>query len=551
MMGMTNSKDFIFLPEESETAQVFRSIDWDHHELGPVSLWPQSLKISLQIIFHSRHPMFIWWGENLIQFYNDAYRPSFGNGKHPKAMGQPGEDCWPEIWPLIFPQIENVMKFGKPSWNENQLVPIFRNGVIEEVYWTYGFSPIYDEENKIKGVLVVCNETTKHVMAANKLLENEQKLKEARLELHNFIMQAPIGICILQGPEHVYSLINPKFMSLLFAGRRLSDFLNKTVKEALPELKNQGFYEILDEVYRTGKAFIGSKLRASMVQANGQEKELFINFTYQAKKNKKGRIDGILVVVYEVTDQVNEQKEIESLADNLRLAIIARDNFLGIASHELNTPLTSIKLQTQLNQKLLKKNGYGVFNEEKLSKFLDNTLTQTNRLTRLVNDMLDVSKINTGKIAITKSKTNLSTLVEESLERLGPQLEAVKCTLTKEIQENIYLSIDAMRIDQVICNIIINASKYAPRTAVHVKVWTEKGMAKVSIRDEGHGVALENHHRIFGRFERATSANEVSGMGLGLFISKQIILDHEGILSIESELGKGAAFTFELPLVEN
>lgn len=160
------------------TGDLFRAIDWAQHPMGGFEEWPVALKTSLQILFHSQHPMFIWWGEHLYQFYNDAYLPSFGVGKHPLAMGQRGEECWPETWSIIKPQIDLVMTEGGSTWNENQLVPIFRNGKLDEVYWTYGYSPIYDEDGSIGGTLVVCTETTLQIRA-QKALENERRAAEA------------------------------------------------------------------------------------------------------------------------------------------------------------------------------------------------------------------------------------------------------------------------------------------------------------------------------------------------------------------------------------
>jgi len=154
----------LFLQGGGETGELIRSIDWSRTILGPVTDWPLILKSTVGTLLHSRHPMFLWWGPELIQFYNDAYLPSFGVGKHPAAMGQPGRECWPEIWSIIYPQIEKVMHQGQASWNENHLVPIFRNGRIEEVYWTYGYSPILDERGAVCGTLVVCNETTIRVI---------------------------------------------------------------------------------------------------------------------------------------------------------------------------------------------------------------------------------------------------------------------------------------------------------------------------------------------------------------------------------------------------
>lgn len=146
-----------------------RSLDWSRTPVGPVGSWPASLKTTVGTILHSRHPMFLWWGPELIQFYNDAYLPSFGRGKHPTAMGQRGTDCWQEIWPIIWPQIDAVMHHGTASWNEDHLVPIFRNGRLEEVYWTYGYSPVFDDDGTIGGTLVVCTETTSRVLAERRL----------------------------------------------------------------------------------------------------------------------------------------------------------------------------------------------------------------------------------------------------------------------------------------------------------------------------------------------------------------------------------------------
>ena len=119
---------------EGVTAELIRELDWSKTAIGPASQWSRSLTSLVATMLHSRHPMFLWWGPELVQFYNDAYLPSFGGGKHPSAMGQRGRECWPEIWSIIAPQIEDVMLRAKASWNEDALVPIQRNGRIEEVY---------------------------------------------------------------------------------------------------------------------------------------------------------------------------------------------------------------------------------------------------------------------------------------------------------------------------------------------------------------------------------------------------------------------------------
>ncbi|MET0410033.1 MAG: ATP-binding protein [Polyangiaceae bacterium] len=158
-----------FLSGEGPSRAALFARDWAKTALGPPSTWPLSLKTTLGILFGSRHPMFLWWGPELIQFYNDAYMPSFGSGRHPGAMGQRGRECWEEIWSIIGPQIDDVMSRARASWNEDQLVPILRNGRVEEVYWTYGYSPVLDEQGAVGGTLVVCTETTPRVLAERRL----------------------------------------------------------------------------------------------------------------------------------------------------------------------------------------------------------------------------------------------------------------------------------------------------------------------------------------------------------------------------------------------
>src|ERR1700744_2959627 len=158
-----------FVQGGGEAGALVRATAWARTPLGPIDGWSQSLRAIVGTLLHSRHPMFLWWGPQLVQIYNDAYLPSFGKGKHPAAMGQTGRDCWVEIWPIIWPQIAEVMRNGFASWNEDQLVPIFRNGRIEEVYWTYGYSPVYDDDGTIGGTLVVCTETTARVLSERRL----------------------------------------------------------------------------------------------------------------------------------------------------------------------------------------------------------------------------------------------------------------------------------------------------------------------------------------------------------------------------------------------
>jgi PAS domain-containing protein len=159
-----------------EMADRIRSFNWNATPVGPIEEWPEMLVVIVNMMLATRHPMFLWWGPELIQFYNDAYRPSIGDDKHPRALGQPGPECWPEIWDAIGPQIEAVMSRGESTWHENQLLPIIRDGNLVDVYWTYSYSPVR-ADGTIRGTLVTCSETTPRVLAEQQLRISQERYR--------------------------------------------------------------------------------------------------------------------------------------------------------------------------------------------------------------------------------------------------------------------------------------------------------------------------------------------------------------------------------------
>jgi two-component sensor histidine kinase len=165
-----------FLAGGGEMGALTRAFDWSKTPLGPPETWPQSLRVTVRLVLTSSHPMFIWWGSELIQFYNDAYRETMGPERHPSALGARGRECWDEIWDIIGPQIDYVMAGNGATWNVDQLVPVTRHGRREDVWWTYSFGPI-DFEGKVGGVLVVCKDVTSEHRAKDALNLINEELK--------------------------------------------------------------------------------------------------------------------------------------------------------------------------------------------------------------------------------------------------------------------------------------------------------------------------------------------------------------------------------------
>ena len=223
---LSENKAIQFLNGSGEMGELTRCFDWAGHTLGPPETWPQSLKTTLSIILNSRFPMFLFWGPDSICFYNDAYRPSLGNnGKHP-AIGQPGAVIWPEIWTTISPLIEQVMNGGEASWNEDLLLPIYRNGNVEDVYWTFSYSPVKDESGQPAGVFVTCSETTEKVKVIAKLRLSDQRFQ-------NLVREATVGIIVLIGPEMNVGIVNEGYARLI--GRTVEELIDRPLFEIIPE----------------------------------------------------------------------------------------------------------------------------------------------------------------------------------------------------------------------------------------------------------------------------------------------------------------------------
>lgn len=491
------------------------------------------------------------------------------------------------------------------------------------------------------------NRKLEQMSAAENGTGNRSEIERQRDRLRRFLMQAPAGICVLDGPDFILELVNPSFQQL-FPERNL---LGKTVLEGFPELKEQQIWSILQEVFQTGKTFQGNEWLIPLANADGIMEDRYFNFIYQARFDAEGKTDGLLVFVYEVTDMVQIRLEVEENERRFRLLLNAipqiawtntvegsinfyneqwyaytgidfnegldldlemivhpddlesyqaqfhailkreesgnfetrkkgadgeyrwylihmqpikdeaeqvllwigtatdiqelkllqqkKDDLINIASHELKTPVASLKASMQLLHRMKHSAS------EKMQNLIDVAGRSADKVSGLITDLLDPGQLNDGGVPLRKTTFNLFCLVEDCCQG-NTKLEPGRLEVTGD--RNIQVNADAKRIEQVLTNMMNNAIKYAPESKV-IRVYIEKlqHLAKVSVADQGAGIAADKTAFLFDRYYRADH-NKASGLGLGLYISAEIIRKHQGEIGVESKVAEGSTFWFTLPL---
>ncbi len=648
-----------YLSGGGEMGELTRNFDWSLTSLGTPEHWPSSLLTAVSIVLNSKFPMFIWWGPELIQFYNDAYRPSLGkDGKHPTALGQAGADCWQEIWPVIKPLIDQVLAGGESTWSEDQLIPIYRNNRLEEVYWTFSYSKLLNEEGNIAGVLVTCTETTDKVISLS-------EITQAKSELEFAINAAELGTWDLNpstnrfmGNERLKTWFGLPPESQIELSRATDVIAKSDRQEVLKAIEQAMTYEsggnydieytITSQVDPTprlvralGKAIFNEQKQpirfSGILQDITQERETLSKLKEahhqlelaldQAVLSKiaaqlgtfdldltKGTMewdqrcrilfgishteevnyekdfvtglhpedrDRIISIIADVFDKAKTNGEydveyrtvgvedgqvrwvrakgkayfdandvatrfIGSVLDitEQKMDEIRKNDFIGMVSHELKTPLTSLKGYVQLLGQLARKK-----QDETTLNLASRAESQITKMSTLISGFLDVSRLEAGKINLECRTTDLLSLVQQVIE------ETEVVTNTKRIHlipsDPMQVSVDADKIGSVVSNLLSNALKYsAPETTIEISCEKEGAFAKISIKDEGPGIKLADQERLFERFYRVetTDTRAISGFGIGLYLCAEIIQRHGGKIGVKSEIDQGSTFYFLLPI---
>jgi signal transduction histidine kinase len=245
----------------------------------------------------------------------------------------------------------------------------------------------------------------------------------------------------------------------------------------------------------------------------------------------------------------HRQYQVRELLVDQQTALRQRDDFLSMASHELKTPLTSLKLQAQMRKRAIERGDASVYSHEKVDSLIHSTEKQVDRLSHLVDEMLDITRIRNGKLSIHPERVDLNVLAREVFDSFATQFQGVGSRL--ELSPAALFGFwDRFRLEQVITNLFTNALKYGGGQPIEIKTYAKADYAYFEVKDHGIGIDSEHHSRIFYRFERVAESRNIGGLGLGLYITRQIVESHHGTIRVESELGRGSRFIVKLPLKE-
>ncbi|QDK81937.1 hypothetical protein EXU85_26335 [Spirosoma sp. KCTC 42546] len=599
MRTFNTNYNYPFLSGGGELGELIRTYDWSTSPLGTPDQWPTSLRTLVNMMLTSRFPMLIFWGPELITFYNDAFRPSLGdNGKHPSSLGQRGEQSWAESWPVIGPMIYTIMAGGDAVWFEDQKLPLYRDGQMGYAYWTYSFSPLIGDTDSVNGVLVTCSETTKAVESLQQLNEtnaelkqsleqnialreeqhaSQQQTKESEAKFRTLVEQAPIAACLFIGRELRIEIANQ--IMLRFWGKDAS-ILGLPLEKALPELKSQPFLKILDDVFTSGTTYEACDTRVELMVDNHLGAYYF-DLTYKPLYDADGNVYAIMAMAIDVTKpvqsritleenearlqelsmdlerQVQERtQQLENSVQELKRSNENLQQFAYIASHDLQEPLRKV----QQFGDLLKNQYIDTLGDGAI--YLERMQSAASRMSTLIRDLLSYSRISTRQDHTTL--VSLQQVVTMVLVDLELRIQETGALVEVEGLPEIYG--DQAQLEQLFMNLINNALKFhKPKTrpVVTIRVQTLPSVKlpasiklarptlayhRIDIADNGIGFDEKYLNRIFQVFQRLHGKSEFAGTGIGLAICEKVVFNHGGAITARSKSGQGATFSVYLPV---
>jgi PAS domain S-box-containing protein len=555
-----------------------RSFQWSKTILGSIERWPESLKTAIGICLGSRNPMVLWWGRStLSQFYNDAYISFLGDKKHPGFLGQSARECWSEIWDQMGPMLEHVFATGNATWSEDFLYVLNRNLPREEGYFTFSYSPLWNDVGVIEGIFCACYETTGRVIG-------DRRLRTLRdLGLTVLTAKTPEEACkstatVLEGnPADIPFALLYLYDDEARQARLVATTGFSGESEAAPEridLSSSAGASTwpLKQVLETQSAVFAFDLPKRFKGLPGglwpesPERALVVPVASAGQSSPTGFLVAGLsprrivdadyrsffdLIVGQVSIAISnaraykqERERAEALAEIDR----AKTVFFSNVSHEFRTPLTL--MLAPLEDALSAHNTLNREQRERLEVVHRNAL----RLLKLVNTLLDFSRIEVGRIQATYQPTDLSAFTADLasvfrslVERAGLRFNIVCSPLSEPIY------VDREMWEKIVFNLISNAFKFTFTGEIEVRLRETNSKIELRVRDTGTGISSDDLPHLFERFYRVKGGEgrTLEGSGIGLALVQELAKLHGGTVRVKSLLGKGSTFIVTVPRGKN
>jgi len=522
MPRQSEQSPLTFLAGGGEMGARMRDMDWSPSPLGVPEKWPQSLRSTLSMLLPSKAQIILFWGDEFIVFYNDAYRPVFG-AKHPKALGLPGSRAWSEIWDSqLHGLLAGVVRTGEAFWAKDLLFELERYGFLEETYFDVSYDPVRVESGAVGGVFCIVTETTERIVG-------ERRMALLRdLAARNATARTQRDACVL-AMETLAG--NP---DVTFALAYLDDEIQAATPGAAIQL-SQSKPDLVTSLTLAGPT---SGVRAGRLVVGLNPRRPFDS---QYRNFLDLVADQLSTALANARAYEEERQRAEALAAIDR----AKTTFFSNVSHELRTPLT---LMHGPIENLISEVDGPVTSRQRSD--LDILQRNAGRLLKLVNALLDFSRIEAGRAQATYAPTDACTLTRDiastfrsAMDRAGIRFE-VHC---EPIEQPVFLDRDMW--EKIVLNLLSNALKFTFAGEVRVDLYNRESAIELSVTDTGSGIPESELPKIFDRFHRVYGAKSRTheGTGIGLALTHELVRLHGGTIDVESKLDVGTRFTVRVP----
>jgi signal transduction histidine kinase len=554
-------------PADGEIAQLLRAMDWAASPLGPPERWPQSLRTIVRVLLTSRFAMWLGWGPELSFFYNEAYRRATLGAKHPWALGRPSSEVWAEIWPDVQGRIESVLRTGQATWDEDLLLFLERNGYREETYHTFSYSPVMDDSGAIRGNLCVVTEETDRVIGERRLA----LLREAAAEIAGTNSEpelfAAIGNSLEGSPDLPFTLtylVDEAGTSARLAHATSFTAAHPAAPATLALDSADAIWPLTVALGPGGAVVDLAQLpgdlptgrwdappRQALVLPLRQSGQTGLAGFFIAALNPFRPLDDgnrsfvelfagqLAAGLANVQAYEAERQRAEALAAIDR----AKTAFFSNVSHEFRTPLTLL-LGPLADARDAERMPADVVRQ------LDVAWRNGRRLLKLVNTLLDFSRIEAGRVQARFEAVDLCALTSDLASVFRSAMESAGLAFDVVCDGPVGpVYVDRDMWEKVILNLISNAFKFTLRGGVRVTVGSDGTRARVAVQDTGHGIPPPELPRVFDRFHRVEGVPGRSheGSGIGLALVQELVRLHGGDIAVESTVGQGTTFTVTLP----